>query len=166
MVADRVDGKAHHLGVALVELRLELGQVAQLGGADRGEVLRVGEQDGPLVADPLVEVEGAFGAFGGEIGGFVTNADSHVRPPFCWLGGCRAHGRGRKQAREPAGPESIGRRSEPARRGVDQWSCGGPRGCYSYPMEVVGRSIVDRALGGSRLVGMHGRESGGLLPMQ
>ncbi|MCY1350079.1 hypothetical protein D9M69_363020 [compost metagenome] len=93
VVADRVDGKAHHLGVALVELGLEPGHVAQLGGADRGEVLRVGEQDGPLVADPLVEVEGAFGGFCGEIGGFVTNADCHVRPPFCWLVGCRRRGR-------------------------------------------------------------------------
>src|SRR6185437_17151027 len=41
------------------------------------EILRVREQDRPLVADPLVKVDLAFGGFGGEIGGFVANADSH-----------------------------------------------------------------------------------------
>jgi hypothetical protein len=35
------------------------------------------KQDGPAVANPLIEVEGAFGGFGAEIGGFVANADGH-----------------------------------------------------------------------------------------
>ena len=40
-----------------VELGLDLGHVAELGRADRREVLRVREQHGPRVADPVVEAD-------------------------------------------------------------------------------------------------------------
>ena len=41
VIFDRIDAEADDLGVALVELRLQPGHVAQFGGADRGEVLGV-----------------------------------------------------------------------------------------------------------------------------
>ena len=50
---------------------------AELGGAHRGEVLRVREQDRPLVADPLVEVDLAFGGLGLEIGCGVADTQRH-----------------------------------------------------------------------------------------
>ena len=74
---DGVDAQADHLDVALVELGLELGHRAQLGGADRGEVLRVREEHRPAVALPVVEVDGAFGGVGGEVRGVVAQQYGH-----------------------------------------------------------------------------------------
>src|SRR5438045_4913732 len=45
MVVDRVGRQADHLDVALVELGFHLRHRAELGGADRGEILGVREQD-------------------------------------------------------------------------------------------------------------------------
>ena len=78
MVANRVDGEADDLGVAFVELGLELGHVAQLRGADWREVLRMREQDRPFVADPLVKADRSFGRFSREVGRFITNAYGHL----------------------------------------------------------------------------------------
>ena len=55
MAVDRIDRQTDDLDAALVELRLDLGHVAEFGGAYRREVLRVGEQYGPGIADPVVE---------------------------------------------------------------------------------------------------------------
>ena len=77
MGVDGIDGEADDLGAALGELRFEVGDGAELGGADGGEVLGVREEDGPAVADPLVEVDGAVGGFGGEVGGGVVDAEGH-----------------------------------------------------------------------------------------
>ena len=73
MVVDRVDRQADDLGIALVELGLDARHVAQLGGADRGEVLRVREQHRVAVADPLVEIDRTLGSFDLEIGCFVAD---------------------------------------------------------------------------------------------
>jgi hypothetical protein len=35
------------------------------------------EQDGPLIADPLVKVDRAFGGLGLEIGGGIADTQSH-----------------------------------------------------------------------------------------
>ncbi len=77
MVLDRVDAEPDDLAVALLELGLEPGHVAQLGRADRREVLRVGEQDRPAVADPLVEVDRAFRGLGREVRCFVAYPQCH-----------------------------------------------------------------------------------------
>ncbi len=74
---DRIDAEADHLGVALVELGLEAGHRAQLGGAHRGEVLGVREEHRPAVALPVVEVQLALGGGGGEVGGIVAQSYSH-----------------------------------------------------------------------------------------
>ena len=60
VVFDGVDGEADDLGAALGELAFEAGHGAELGGADGGEVLGVREEDGPVVADPLVKVDGPW----------------------------------------------------------------------------------------------------------
>ena len=67
--------KADDLDVALVELGLELGHVAELGGADRGEVLGVGEQDAPGIAEPLVEPDLALRGVRLEIGRGIADTE-------------------------------------------------------------------------------------------
>ena len=80
VVVDRVDGEADDLDVPAVELGLDLGHVAELGRADRGEVLRVREQHGPRVADPVVEADRAFRRLRLEVGCRVADLQSHVPP--------------------------------------------------------------------------------------
>jgi hypothetical protein len=58
MAVDSVGRKTNELDTTLGELGLELSEGTELGGADGGVVLRVREQDHPLVADELVEVDG------------------------------------------------------------------------------------------------------------
>ena len=81
MVLDRVDADAQDLDAALVELRLDPGHVAELGGADRGEVLGMREQHRPAVAEPLVEVDATLGGIGLEIRRGVAQTDGHVLLP-------------------------------------------------------------------------------------
>lgn len=75
----RVDGvgaQAQQLDAALLELGLEAGHLAQLGGADRGVVLGVREEDNPVLADILVQVDGALGRIGLEVGGDGAQAEA------------------------------------------------------------------------------------------
>ena len=74
MRVHRVDRQADELAVALGELRLHAGHVAQLGGAHWREVLRVREQTDPAVADPVVEADRAGRGLGLEVGGGVVDA--------------------------------------------------------------------------------------------
>jgi hypothetical protein len=74
VVVDRVDRQADDLGVALVELGLELGELAEFRRAHWGEVLGVREQDAPAVAEPFVEMDLALRRVGGEIGRLRANA--------------------------------------------------------------------------------------------
>ena len=55
MITDGIHRQAENLHITLVEKRLQLGQHAQFGGADRREVLGVGEEDAPSVSHPLME---------------------------------------------------------------------------------------------------------------
>src|SRR5215471_12102991 len=81
VLAGRVDREADDLRVALVELGLDLGHVAELGGADRSEVLGVGEEDCPPVSDPLVELDLALGRLRREVRRGVTDRQCHLFPP-------------------------------------------------------------------------------------
>ena len=56
VVLDRIDRESDQLGIALGEFRLDLGHVAELGRADRREILGMRKQDRPLVADPLMVI--------------------------------------------------------------------------------------------------------------
>ena len=73
---DGVGGEADELSAALGELGLELGEGAELGGAHGGVVLWVREEDHPLVADELVEVDVAAGGLGLEVGGDGAQAEA------------------------------------------------------------------------------------------
>lgn len=66
---DMVGAQANELDTASSELGLELGKGTELGGTDGGEVIGVGEEDGPLVTNELVEVDGTVGGVGIEVGG-------------------------------------------------------------------------------------------------
>lgn len=67
MALDSVCAQADELGVPLGELGLELGESTKLGGADGSVVLGVGEEDDPVVANELVEVNGTGGGLGLEV---------------------------------------------------------------------------------------------------
>jgi Ca2+:H+ antiporter len=80
----RVDGQADRLDAPPLELRLEPGHVAQLGGADRGEVTGMREEDGPAVADPVVEADGAGRGLRGEVRSRIAQSQSHIYPLVEW----------------------------------------------------------------------------------
>lgn len=69
MAAEGVGRETDELDTALVELGFETGHLTELGGADGSIILGVGEEDHPVVANELVEVNGAIGGFGLEVGG-------------------------------------------------------------------------------------------------
>ena len=78
---ERIDADGDRLHAALGELALERGGLAQLGGADRGEVRGVREQHDPGVAGPLVEADRTFGGVLDEIGGGVAETQGgHLEP--------------------------------------------------------------------------------------
>src|SRR6266567_3439308 len=82
VVTDGINAEPDDLGVALVELRLELGHVPKLGSAHRREILGMREQDCPFVPDPVMELDLSFGSFRREVRCFVTYAYCHFRPPL------------------------------------------------------------------------------------
>ena len=72
--------------IALFEFGLEAGHIAEFSGADRREILGVGEQDGPAIAHPFVKMDGALRGFGGEIRSGVVDAQ-HVLSPRLLMSG-------------------------------------------------------------------------------
>src|SRR5581483_1646281 len=88
VIADRVNADGQNFRVALRELGLELCHCAQLRGAYGCEVFGMREQDGPSVADPVMEMNGALGCFGGEIRSDIVNAQNGS---FGWSQCCSAH---------------------------------------------------------------------------
>ena len=81
MVAHAVDADADDLAVACCEFIGQRGNGAQLGGADRGEVLRMRKEQRPAVADPIVEADLARGGVGSEIGSGVIETQCHGHTP-------------------------------------------------------------------------------------
>src|SRR5690606_31297737 len=77
VILDRIAAQADDLRVALVELGLELRHVAELGRANRGEILRMREEDRPAIPDPLVEVDAALCRVRREIRRDVSDMQSH-----------------------------------------------------------------------------------------
>lgn len=78
MAVDGVGAQANELCTTLGELRLELGESTELGGADRSVVLRVREQDNPVVTDELMEVDWAVGGLGLEVGGSAAETEART----------------------------------------------------------------------------------------
>jgi hypothetical protein len=83
VAVDRIDAEPHQLDAALIEFRLQFGQGAEFGGADRGEILGMREQERPAVADPIMELDFSFGGFGLEIRGHSANLECHVLTSSC-----------------------------------------------------------------------------------
>jgi hypothetical protein len=75
VAVDGVRGEADELRATLGELGLELREGAELGGADGSVVLRMREEDHPLVADELVEVDWALGGLGLEVWGGAAQTE-------------------------------------------------------------------------------------------
>src|SRR5262249_42160590 len=61
----------------------------KFGGAYRREILRVGEQHGPGIADPVVEANFSLGGLRLEIRRDVIDGESHHTPPSCRVNGHR-----------------------------------------------------------------------------
>lgn len=78
VAVNRVGAQAEQLDTALGELGLQTGHLAQLGGANGGVVLRVGEENDPVVADILVQVNGTLGGVGLEVRGDGAQAEAVV----------------------------------------------------------------------------------------
>lgn len=76
---DRVSTQTQQLDATLLELGLEAGHLAELGCADGSVVLGVGEEDEPVVANVLVQVNGALGRLGLEVGGDGAQTEAVVR---------------------------------------------------------------------------------------
>src|SRR5215472_9706868 len=87
MAIDGVYRKADDFHPALVKLGLELRHIAQFRRANGREILRVREQNAPLVAEPLVEVNPALSRFRFEVRRNVVDAQSHVILASCSVRG-------------------------------------------------------------------------------
>ena len=77
---DGVDRDPEDLRVSLAELVLQFRHLAELGRADRGEILRVRKEDPPTVAEVLVEIDLAFGRVRREVRRGVTELQGHGSP--------------------------------------------------------------------------------------
>lgn len=66
---DAVGTETDHLDTTGRELGLELSESTELGGTDGSEVIWVGEEDSPVVANVVVEGDGTVGGLGFEVGG-------------------------------------------------------------------------------------------------
>jgi hypothetical protein len=76
---DGVGRETDQLDSTLGELRLELGESTELGGADWGVIFWMREEDNPLVTYELVEVDWAVGRLGLEVGCDGTQAEARGR---------------------------------------------------------------------------------------
>lgn len=72
MTLNRGRAQTNELNTPLRELGLELGECAEFGGTHGGVALWVGEENNPVFADELVEVDGAAGGFSIEVGRNAT----------------------------------------------------------------------------------------------
>lgn len=68
MRLDCVGRKTNQLHAALGELWLQLGESTELGGADRSIIFGVRKENDPVVPNELMEVNGASGGLGLEVG--------------------------------------------------------------------------------------------------
>src|SRR5215203_624007 len=66
--------ESNYLHAAFFKIRLAASHVAQLSSANGGEILRMGEQDRPAIAKPLVKTDGAFGGLCCEIGCYIAKS--------------------------------------------------------------------------------------------
>ena len=78
VVANRVDRETGNNAVSSGELGLHLGETAELGGTDGGEVLGVRAEESPLALNVLVPLEGTQLGLALEVRDLVTDAESSL----------------------------------------------------------------------------------------
>ena len=131
MALERVHAQADDLDVASIELRLDPRHVAQLGRADRREVLGMREENAPRAAQPFVEADRALGGRGLEVGGIAADGkwSAHVcAPRVCVIDTARE-----LRAPPPECPHPCGRRTLPELPALSPaQSCGPLRRSRSY----------------------------------
>lgn len=86
---DGVGGETDELGTTTGELRLQLGESTELSCTDRGVILWVREEDDPVVADELVEVDRALSGLGLEVRGLAAEAERLWSVAHCVLRSCQ-----------------------------------------------------------------------------
>src|SRR4029434_3737837 len=77
VVAHRIGAQTDDLAVSFIELRLEAGHVAKLGCTHGSEIFRVGKQNRPTIANPLVKVNFAARSLRRKIRRNIVYSDSH-----------------------------------------------------------------------------------------
>src|SRR5690606_41836234 len=77
----RVDTQGDGLDVTLGKFIFELGGQAQLCGAHRGKVGRVGKQYAPAIAEPLVKANAALGGILFKIRCSISKTQTHTYSP-------------------------------------------------------------------------------------
>lgn len=78
VILDVINAQPNHLGIALVELGFEAGDLPELGRADGREVLGVGKEDRPVSTHPLMKTDLAFGRLGLEVRRCITKLQRHA----------------------------------------------------------------------------------------
>lgn len=78
MRVDRVRTQPDQFDPTLRKFGFELGEGAQLGGADGRIVLGMGEENDPFVTDEFMEVDGPGGGVGFEVWGYGTEAEAVI----------------------------------------------------------------------------------------
>ena len=72
MIIHRIDAQSDDLAPTFLELTVKSRNRAEFSGADRGEVLRVGEQHRPSIFHLIVEPDTAGAGGRGEVGRWVV----------------------------------------------------------------------------------------------
>src|SRR5262249_45750575 len=80
------DAEPDDLGVALFELRLQPSHVSEFGGAYRSEILGMGKQNGPAIANPLMEVDRPFRSLCREVRSLGVDTQGHAWSPLLQTG--------------------------------------------------------------------------------
>src|SRR5688572_9199346 len=81
MAVHGIDAQPDDLDPAFVKLGLDPRHVAELGSADRREVLGMREQHAPRVAEPFMKADTALGRIGFEVWCGFAKLECHIRSP-------------------------------------------------------------------------------------
>src|SRR5687767_3101046 len=78
VIIDGINTQPDDLHIATVELGLDASHVAEFGGAYGREILRVREENGPRVPEPLVKADSPLGRLSLKVRGCVANLKCHI----------------------------------------------------------------------------------------
>jgi len=84
MALNSVCRQSDQLYTSLCELRLELGESTEFGGADRSIIFWVREEDDPSVTNEFVEIDRTLSGFGLEVWGDGTETETGRKSAIVW----------------------------------------------------------------------------------